>query len=224
MIKIMTFFAFIFWFQVCFAVPEVKTNSKGVVSIEGRARQLNLYHSYAPIFFNDGVYILGRQLDKENKKRYVISFISTDMETEVYWDFSNVLLELFLYKENIYVLDGEGFLFSLKNGSWQKSEWKFPRYSSIIYSEKFLIVCYGAPPLGLGSETGGCLAPERKWAFFELLEYTTLPRICDNKIVLRRTSGKRPFFFVRYNMETGQKETEKKINGIDDDLCAIKFE
>lgn len=65
--------------------------------------------------------------------------------------------------------------------------------------------------MGFGGEAGGCIAPEKKWAFFEFLEYTMLPRICDNKIVLRRTSEKPPFFFVRYNMETGKKRVKRKL-------------
>lgn len=208
--------------KISCAGAEIQANGTGLVVIDGQSKQLNLRTSYSPLQTNKGIYLLGEQQSQEKQKVNLVAFLSNDMQQEKYWPFERRLSTLFHYKENVYVLDVDGQVYRQQEENWPKASWHFPPYSKIISTEKSLLVCYSRAPLGIGSERGGCTAPEKNWTISIDFDWLPIPpQLCNDQLRISRFAQRPPFTVVQYNLDTGKKEWEKVVGDDIYDLCKV---
>ncbi|MET0056358.1 MAG: hypothetical protein ABW108_16210, partial [Candidatus Thiodiazotropha sp. 6PLUC10] len=130
----------------CFAdeKADFSWNSIGeVTNSKGQMIRLDTHFVASAKRYNNALFLIGSQVDKSGNEHSKLSKVSSYLQPPKYWSFEEILKELFIYKENLYLSDYAGSVFKLVNERWLPAMFSFPANSVVVYASKEdLIACY----------------------------------------------------------------------------------
>lgn len=178
----------------------------------------NVYYGYK---VNNGVYLVGFEIDKKGNNKPTLAWLSDSNTTPEYWSFDNILQEVFVLNEFPHVLDMNGGIYKFENETWIKSPLKLKDNSRIIDTEKTILACYPSPLFKSPPGIGGCYTTSGKWEI-KANWRETVPKICKNHLIVL-DQIKKALWLKRYSKDNGELLASKEIKAIPKDLCSIDF-
>lgn len=191
----------------------------GSVYFDHKVIKLKMQNSYFGYKFNNGIYIIGFEIDKEGTNTPTLAWINGAETKPVYWAFDSVLQEIFVSEGQTYLLDIAGEVYKLDQQQWVKQALKLKANSRIINADNGIIACNPSPLVKATTGYGSCYSTEGKWEV-KVNWRETMPKLCGNYLVVVEESQK-GLTLKKYNKLDGVLVLTKIIKKVPDDLCSI---
>ncbi len=203
------------------AQKEISWKTNGRVNIGSHTVKLKMQNVYYGYKVNNGVYLIGFEIDKKGNNKPTLAWLSRSDTTPEYWSFNNILQEIFMLNGQIHLLDMNGGIHKFESESWIKSPLKLKDNSRIIDTEKTILACYPSPLFKSPSGIGGCYTANGQWEI-KVNWNDTLPKICKGHLIVVDQINK-TLWLKKYSKDNGELLSSKEIRKIPKDLCSIDF-
>ncbi len=214
-------FAFFFCITTITACVDdsLKWDYRGTISRgDANAISLEMENVYQGVSHDDALFVIGFKIDDAGINHPTVARVSDDLKKLHYWPFSNLLQQLFVFENSLYLLDGTGAVFQYENQNWKKDRLMLFPESRVIRAEKDIIACYPSSLLKSGNRIGACYSVKRKWKVpvnWRKIE----PKICDDRLIIFETVN-REMFIRTINITNGKIMVSRTLAKEPQDLCS----
>jgi hypothetical protein len=198
---------------------DITWKTDGSVSFGNNVIKLKMQNAYFGYKFNNGIYIIGFEIDKEGNNTPTLAWLNGQDKKPVYWAFDSVLQEIFVSDGQVSLLDIAGELYKLDQQQWVKLDLKLKPNSRIINADNGIIACNPAPLIKVTTDYGACYSVAGKWEV-KVNWRETMPKLCGDYLVAVEESQK-GLTLKQYNKLNGDLASSKMLKKVPADLCSI---
>lgn len=193
----------------------------GSVYYDNKVIKLKMQNAYFGYKFNNGIYIIGFEIDKEGTNTPTLAWLNGVEAKPVYWVFDSVLQEIFISEGQVHLLDIAGELYKQDQQQWVKLALKLKANSRIINADNGIIACNPSPLVKASTDYGSCYSVAGKWEV-KVNWRETMPRLCGDYLVVVEENQK-GLALKKFNKLNGDLVLTKTIKKVPDDLCSINI-
>ena len=189
----------------------------GRVYLDNKVIKLKIQNAYFGYNFNNGIYIIGFEIDKESNNTPTLAWLNGVDKKPVYWVFDSVLQEIFVSDGQVNLLDIDGELYKLDQQQWVKQALKLKANSRIINADNGIIACNPSPLIKESMDYGSCYSVAGKWEV-KVSWREIIPRLCGDYLVVVEESQD-GLTLKKYNKHNGDLVLLQMAKKVPEDLC-----
>ncbi|WP_141215643.1 hypothetical protein [Hahella sp. CCB-MM4] len=199
----------------------LKWNYDGTVSSEERVIKTSLQNAYTAQETPSGLFLGGFKIDDQGINYPYIAYVSRDLSQQQEWPMDDMVSQIFVFDDQVYVVLSEGEALSLQGAEWNSSDLKFKPDSIVVWSDKDIIACTPSPLPKASTGQGSCYSLFNRWKVSANWQ-TQKPIVCEGYLLVPDRHGSE-MVLRQIDITNGDVVKNKTLKKEVSDWCSVDF-
>jgi hypothetical protein len=135
----------------------------GTVRHGSQKIKTKLHNAYYAFNSEEGIYLAGFVIDEKAVNHPYVVFVKKDLTEQFDWVQQAMVEQMFIFNNQLFLLDEYGNTKVKSGQSWNKSKISFLPNSKIVYNVSDIIACVPSPLGKSSQDKGNCYSLKKGW-------------------------------------------------------------